>query len=87
MTSCETPAGTVATKGAVTTVPDWALVTLIVVMPIWVREPGNPVGKFEVVYRRTVTGWVTLAVSTPKETEVTLYWVEPVKLVMLNARQ
>jgi hypothetical protein len=34
MTNWEAPAGTIATKGVVTTVPDWALVTLSVVVPI-----------------------------------------------------
>ena len=45
MTSCEVAAGTTANIGAVTTVPDWAAVTLIVVVPIWVRLPGYPSGE------------------------------------------
>ena len=67
--------------------PFWALLTLRVVVPIWVSEPGNPLGKLDVVYSRTVTGWVTLAVSTPKETEVTEYSAPPVMEAMLNALQ
>jgi hypothetical protein len=58
-----------------------------VVVPIWVSDPGNPVGKFVVVYKRTVTGWVLLADSTPKDTMLTLYWPEATKLATLNALQ
>ena len=43
--------------------------TLIVALPICVNEPGNPVGKFVLVYKRTVTDWVTFTDSTPKETD------------------
>ena len=49
ITSCGVPAGTVAISGAVTTVPSSALLTLTVARPIKVSEPGNPVGKFDVV--------------------------------------
>ena len=49
MTNCGVPAGTITVKGAVTTVPFWPLPTLMVVVAIWVSEPGKPVGKFEVV--------------------------------------
>lgn len=87
ITSWEVPAGTVAAKGVVTTVPDWAFVTLIVVVAIWVSDPGNPAGKFVVVCRRTVTGWVTLADSTPKETELTLYCTGPTNVPISNALQ
>jgi hypothetical protein len=72
MTSWEVPAGTVAVIGAVTTVPS-ALGTVIVVVAIWVKEPGNPVGKFVVVYRRIVTGCVESDDSTPNDTEITSY--------------
>jgi hypothetical protein len=69
------PAGTTATNGTFNTVRVWSA-TATVVVAIWVRvPPGNvPV---VCVYRRTLIGWVVpvpaaLAVSIPKETEVTL---------------
>ena len=72
------------------TVPDSVFSTGTVVVAIWVSEPGNPTGKFVVVYRRTVTGCVPpapVAVSMPKEAEVMLYGCEPAKVAMLNALQ
>ena len=38
--------------------PESLFSTGMVVVAIWVSEPGNPTGKFVVVCRRTVTGWV-----------------------------
>jgi hypothetical protein len=69
-------AGTVAAIGTVKIVFEAVFGTLTVAVPIWVNEPGNPVGKgWLLVCRRTVIGCVPpapVACSIPKETEVTL---------------
>ena len=59
-----------AENGIVTTVPDCALVTVTVLEPIRVRVPAGKAPPL-FTYKRTVTGWVLLADSIPKETEVT----------------
>jgi len=84
------PAGTVVTKGTVRTVPVALSITVAVVVARRVRVP---VGNVPVVsvYRLTVTGCPapapSFAISTPNETEVTLYCWELTKAAMLNALQ
>ena len=70
MISSPVPAATAVVSGMVTTVPLWELVTLTVVVASCVRvPPGKAAPLF--AYKRTVTGCVWLADSTPKDTEFT----------------
>jgi len=83
MTSSCVPDGIVADNGAKTTVPDCACVMFKLLAPNKVSVPSGKLPPL-LAYKRTVTGWVWLADSTPKETEFTVDELPP---GIANARQ